>query len=99
MDGPSWVNDPPVYSCIEACALLFGGVSTDYHCSTSSTVLDYQGYVDGWADSQYCTNPVDETFSKEQAGNPGYDCGGFQCSYSAYVLDHSCASVNWCWES
>jgi hypothetical protein len=42
---------------------------------------------------------VDETFQKEQAGNPGYNCGFGACSYSAYVMDHSCMSTNYCWES
>jgi hypothetical protein len=98
-NGPPWVNDPPVYSCIEACALLFGGVDTDYHCSTSGAVLDYQAYVDGWGDSTFCFQPVSETFQKEQAGNPGYNCGAGACSYSAYVMDHACMSTNYCWES
>ena len=39
-----------------------------------------------------------EDFSLEPAGNPGYNCGGFGCSYSAYVLDNCQAGeTNWCW--
>jgi hypothetical protein len=98
-DGPPWIDDPPVYSCIETCALLFGGVATDYHCSTDPVVLDYQAYVDGWADATYCSTPVAEDFEKENAGNPGYDCGNLGCSYSAYVLDHcTWGETNYCWE-
>jgi hypothetical protein len=97
MDGPLWVNDPAVRSCLGTCALLFGGLGTDYSCSTSATVLNHQAYVDGWGDSTFCFQPVAEDYSKEQAGNPGYNCGFGGCSYSAYVQDHSCMSVNYCW--
>jgi hypothetical protein len=79
--------------------LLFGGLSTDYHCSTNPNFLDYQAFVDGWGDSTFCFQPVSETFRKEQAGNPGYNCGAGFCSYSAYVMDHSCSSINYCWEN
>jgi len=96
-DGPSWVTDPKVVNCLEVCASLFGGLSTDYNCSTSKAVLDYQSFVDGWGDSTFCTKPVSESFKKEQAGNPGYDCGFGGCSYSAYVMDHSCTATNYCW--
>jgi hypothetical protein len=97
-DGDPWDTDPPVYSCVEACALVYGGVAADWHCSTSGAVLTYTGYVCGYADFTYCTTPVAETFSFEQAGNPGYNCGSVGCAYSAYVRD-GCgpAVVNWCW--
>lgn len=26
-----------------------------------------------------------------------YDCGETSCAFSAYVMDHGCAMVNWCW--
>ncbi len=103
-DGPQWGTDPPVYSCIEVCALLFGGVDTDYHCSTDKVNLDYMAFVSGWGDGQYCTPPgVAEDYSKEQAGNPGYNCGFGACAYSAYVTDWCVAgaggsATNYCWE-
>ena len=92
-DGPPWGNNPPVYNCLEACALLFGGLATDYQCSTSGAVIDNQSYVDGWGDAQYCTSPVAEDFSL----GVNYDCGGMGCSYSAYVTDHACQSENFCY--
>jgi hypothetical protein len=92
-DGPAWMTNPPTFNCLEACALLYGGVATDWSCSTSSVVIDHMSFVDGWGDSQYCITPVAETFKK--AAN--YDCGAATCSYSAYVMDHSCMSINWCW--
>ncbi len=102
-DGPSWVNDPPVASCIETCATLFGGVETDYNCSTSKAVLDYSSFVSGWGDGTFCTNPVDEDFKKEDPANPGYNCGAVGCAYSAYVTDWCVAgaggsATNYCWE-
>jgi hypothetical protein len=95
-DGPAWGGNPPVYSCVEACALLFGGVAGDYHCSTSQAVEDFKAYVSGYADATYCTTPVAETFSK---GAGGYNCGAFGCSYSAYVTDncYAPAARNFCW--
>ena len=97
LDGPAWGTDPPVQNCLETCAILFGGVDTDYSCSTDKAILNYSSFVDGWADSTFCVVPVAQDFKKEQAGNPGYNCGAFQCSYSAYVFDHGCASTNYCW--
>jgi hypothetical protein len=95
-DGPIWGTNPPVYSCLEACALVFGGASTDYHCSTSALVEDFQAYESGYADAAFCTTPVPEDFSK---GAGGYDCGVFGCSYSAYVQDNCFApgAENFCW--
>ncbi len=97
-DGARWDTDPPVYSCVDACALLFGGVKSDYDCSTSGVVVDNLAFVSGWGDPSTCTAPVAETYSKEKAVNPGYDCGSVGCSYSAYVKDN-CADtvINWCW--
>jgi hypothetical protein len=103
-DGPQWGTDPKVYNCIEVCALLFGGLDTDYHCSTDPSTLDYHAFVSGWGDGQYCTPPgVAEDYSKEQAGNPGYNCGFGGCAYSAYVTDWCVAGAggsarNFCWE-
>lgn len=98
-DGPSYLTNPPVYSCVDACAMLFGGVKSDYDCSTSDVVVDNLAYASGWGDASTCTNPVAETFSKEKAGSPGYNCGSVGCSYSAYVKDNcgGVGAVNYCW--
>lgn len=37
--GPSWATSPPTYTCQQACALLFGGVYTNWAGSTSNTTL------------------------------------------------------------
>ena len=97
-DGAAWGGNPPVYSCLEACALLFGGLAGDYQCSTSDVIITNTAYVSGYADAQYCTNAAPENYVLEDAANPGYDCGAFGCSYSAYVQDNCFASGDsYCW--
>jgi hypothetical protein len=93
-DGPSWTSDPPTYSCVEACALLFGGLATSYECGTDIGGADNMAFLDGWADETYCTTPKSETYKK----NTHYDCGAVGCSYSVYVTDHDCGSYNYCYE-
>lgn len=93
MDGPSWTINPATYTGNEACALLFGGGDTEYHSSTKTSKVTNSNYLDGWGDSQYCTKPKNETWKKSET----YDCGAAACSYSAYVLDHSCNVTNYCW--
>jgi hypothetical protein len=97
-DGAAWGNNPPVYNCLEACAFLFGGLATDYQCSTSDVVVDNRAFVSGYADAQYCTNPAPEDFSLENPAIPGYNCGAFGCSYSAYVQDNCAGAADtYCW--
>lgn len=91
-DGPSWTGDPDTFTCLEACAEVFGGLSTDYACSTDGAAVDNQSFVDGWGDDTFCTSPKPETFKK----NTHYDCGAVGCSYSAYVTDHGCTTFNYC---
>jgi cysteine-rich repeat protein len=96
-DGPSYDTDPPVVSCLDACAQLFGGAAADYSCSTSAEQIDHQAWLDGWGDPwSYCTDvPGPEDFS---AGT-NYNCEEPGCSYSAYVNDHTCMMVNYCWSA
>jgi hypothetical protein len=96
-DGANWSTNPPVYSCLDACAVIFGGVSTDYQCSTSGAFINNQAFVSGFADSTYCTTPVAEDFKLEDPNNPGYQCGSFGCAYSAFVTDVCPSSRNFCW--
>jgi hypothetical protein len=96
-DGPIWTSNPPTYSCLDACAMLFGGSAENYFCSTSAESIDNQAYVDGWGDTQYCDSPVAEDFKL----NDFYDCGSTSCAFSAYVEDHGACetSVNYCYAS
>ena len=60
--------------------------------------LDYLAFLSGWGDGTFCFNPQAEDYRKEQAGNPGYNCGFGGCAYSAYVQDWCMAGeTNWCW--
>lgn len=95
-DGPHWYSGGVLsYSGIEACALLFGGDPEDYHTSTNGedpNLINYKAWLDGYGDTTYCGTPADETFKKSEY----YDCGYGSCSFSAYVSDHGCSNVNYC---
>jgi len=95
-DGLPWGEDPPTFTCKEACAQIFGGEVTDYACSTSDQSITGTAYLSGWGDAQYCGTPTDDDYKM----NTNYNCGGVGCAYSAYVKDH-CAdgtSINYCWK-
>jgi cysteine-rich repeat protein len=93
--GPYWVTNPPTYSCLEACALVFGGVPANYACSTSPSTINHMAYVDGYADSSHCSSPVSETYKL----NTFYNCGSFGCAYSAYVQDNCYGTTNYCYNT
>jgi cysteine-rich repeat protein len=94
--GPAWGDDPPTYTCKEACAQIFGGMAADYACSIDGVSITGTAYLSGWGDAQYCGTPRDDDFKV----NTIYNCGGVGCAYSAYVADHceTGASVNYCWK-
>ncbi|MCY1055682.1 DUF4215 domain-containing protein [Nannocystis sp. SCPEA4] len=94
--GPPWGQNPPTYTCKEACALLFGGVAGQYTCSITGAAPTGQAYMSGYADAQFCFAPNSDNFKL----NSFYNCGGFGCSYSAYVADNcnTGASINYCWK-
>ena len=95
-DGPVWTTNPPVYTCAEGCATVFGGAADEYQCSTVPGRVDNQAYLSGYADSFYCTTPGDQDWSVDLSGG-GYNCGSLGCSYSAYVSDNCGSSTNYCW--
>ncbi len=92
-DGPLWGTNPPVYSCLDACALLFGGVAGDYQCSTSSEAIDHLANASTYAVGG--CQIVAEEYKLDQGG--GYDCGFEGCSTSAYVSDNCIGGTNYCW--
>lgn len=94
-DGPYWLLDPQVLSCVDTCATLFGGVQADWECSTSETVVDNMAKVGEWGVAG-CPI-VAEDFKQQNPQNPGYDCGSIGCSVSAYVSDNcSVDDTNYC---
>ena len=87
-DGPSWGSGPATYSCLEACAEVFGGASEDYSCSTNPFSIDNQAYYDGYGvGTPYCRIRGED----DKVGETYVDG-----SWSAYVSDHSCTEVNYC---
>jgi cysteine-rich repeat protein len=94
-DGPAYEQNPPVYSCLDACALLFGGAGADYSCSTNAETIDHMAWGDVWGDpGTYCSDfPI---ASESFVVGTNYDCQEPGCSFSAYVADHFCMNVNYC---
>lgn len=101
-DGPSWPNNPAVYSATEAAALIFGGVASDYFISILSsldyTTITHTGWYDGWG--EHSGMEFDENY-KLDLGAPGYNApGGYGTARSAYVHDGlSDNFVNYVWTS
>ena len=89
-DGPPWGENPPTYTCREACALIFGGVPTDYACSTASTVPpNRQAFLMGYAADPTCNNIFSEDYKVfDTYSGPG--------AWSAYIQDHGCPDTNYC---
>jgi hypothetical protein len=87
--GPDWVDNPPVYSAVEAAALIFGGLPSDYAISINSSqnpmTITFTGWYDGWGDHN--GNIFAQNY-KLDLGEPGYaypEENG--AAYSAYVHD------------
>jgi hypothetical protein len=92
--GAPWGTNPPVYSGVQAAALLFGGTASDYVTSTvdaNPADINFKTWLDGWSDPYtYALNgtPASDTYSLDTGGG-GYDSNpGYQSAYSAYVHDH-----------
>lgn len=79
-DGPAWGDNPPVYSALEAAALIFGGSPSDYAVSVFSDSVTHTAWYDGWGDHDGHVLP--EGF-KVDLGAPGYnDPGGWVAEYT-----------------
>jgi hypothetical protein len=91
--GPAW-DTATACSCLEACALLFGGTPAGWSCSTSATAPNGYAWYSRIGSSESCGptgTPLPEGF------NPG---GSYQVAgVSAYVNDWCFAgegSINYC---
>jgi hypothetical protein len=89
INGQPWGNNPPTYTCQEACALLFGAGT--YYCSTTSGSVTHTASTSIWGVGGCAV--VAETFKK----NTFYNCGSANCSQSAYVQDN-CNAINYCFQ-
>lgn len=87
-DGPSWTDDIPTYSCVESCALVFGGEPDDYHCSTISDSINNLAWASSWGSPLHCEDgggvPIAEDFKQ----GTHTDCDEDFCYISTYVGDH-----------
>jgi len=91
-EGPDWTTNPQTYTCLEACAMLFGGADTDYQCSTSPSFVDNLAFSSSWGVGG-CAQ-IAEDFKL----NTNYNCGAVGCSTSTYVTDNCTGSnTNYCW--
>ena len=88
--GPLLSSNPPTYSCVEACALLFGGSAANYNCSTNNAAVDHQAWLSVNGDGCVMDS---EKFKK----NTFYGCHGVGCAESAYVADNCVGGqTNYC---
>jgi hypothetical protein len=101
-DGPNWSTNPPVYSGLDAAALLFGGSPSDYRISTDSsmdpnTITDTAWFtrIGVGGGTEYAAN-----FSQD-LGGAGYGAPGWQVDddISAYCDDNAIGSeyTNYVW--
>jgi hypothetical protein len=91
-DGPAWGTNPQTYTCLEACALVFGGDKSEYECSTNSNSIDNLGWTSTWG------GPCAQN-AEDHKVNTFYNCGSHGCATSAYVTDHcGGAQTNYCWK-
>jgi hypothetical protein len=90
--GPAYLTQPTVYSAVEAAALLFGGVASDYAISTvDSNVanINFLAHADRYGDNTFITTTVAQDY-KQDLDAPGYNKTG---DTSAYVRDHAPAAT------
>jgi hypothetical protein len=86
--GPAFQTQPTVYSAVEAAALLFGGVASDYAISTidgNVANINFLAHADRFGSNTFITTTVAQDF-KQDLGTAGYNMVG---DTSAYVLDHA----------
>jgi hypothetical protein len=97
-NGPNWNNNPPTYTCIETCAMLFG--AGNYNCSTSFATINNQAWASEWGDLIHCNNGMGVPVAENYKLNTFYNCGNVDCSVSAYVQDncYDNMSINYCWK-
>lgn len=82
--APRWGTNPAVFSGLDAAALIFGGLASQYAVSTDRQAINNLAWYDGWGDHighQYASNyKLDST----GLGYNGCAVAGTSCFYSAY---------------
>ena len=87
--GQNWLDNPPTYTCQEACAANYGGAANEYACSSANGVLDHQATIDT------CGVGCSVAAEDYKLGDV-YACGGGGAS-SAWVSDNCGGTLNYCW--
>ena len=86
--GPIWSSSPSTYSCVEACAFLFGGDAGSYQCSTEPDVINNLSYHSVYGVSGCATEP--DTYKNGTFYN-------FSGASSAFVEDNcTSGTLNYC---
>jgi hypothetical protein len=92
ISAPAWGTNPPVYSGLDAAALLFGGSSSSYIISTVNSASNPNGmaWYDGWGDHAGHEYAADYKLDLSGLGYNGCSVAGIPCThsaYSAYITD------------
>ncbi|MBI2896135.1 MAG: hypothetical protein HYY06_21435, partial [Deltaproteobacteria bacterium] len=89
--GTLWTDNPPTYTCREACDANFGALPEEYSCSTDGAAVTHTAT----ADTIYvgCSDVAEDY----KLGTEYY-CADSGCATSAWVEDNCGAEVNYCWE-
>lgn len=101
-DGIWYAQDPPppAYSCVQACAIIFGNQYT-YGCSTDPSTLNHLTWGSNWGYSDHCFGgtPVADTYLNGAIYEQNPDAtGSSEAPFSAYISDNcDDSSVNYCW--
>ena len=101
-DGPNWGTNPPVYSGLDAAALIFGGSPSDYRVSTNPSMDPLSITDTAWfttigvgGGQEYASS-----FSQD-LGGAGYGAPGWQTGddVSAYCDDNAIGAdyTNYVW--
>lgn len=91
--APYWGTNPPVYSALDAAALLFGGIAGNYAISTVSSdiaSINHMGWYDGWGDHGGRQFAESYKLDLSGLGYNGCESTGINCynsAYSAYISD------------
>jgi hypothetical protein len=94
VDGGQFVEDPPpAYSCLEACALLFGGTEANWSCSTDRDTVNNLGWYTGWGDGTHC-GPDGVPLAEDTKPADHYVYGAFSAYLSDWCIGSS--STNYC---
>ena len=97
-DGPVWTSSPETYSCIEACAEIFGGDPLTYRCSIDPSLdpesITGTAWLSEHGSAAYCRSGGTELPDDTKECDTYFTTG---CR-SAYIADNcGDGSTNYCW--